>query len=134
MSRVTEIRYVGYGVPDLAAERAFYAETWGLREVAERDGLVYFAAEGSDNLFVVRLRAAAEPAGEKLLVVACEGVEFGLMIDHVLGLRAVAAARLGGEVPGLDGRHLRGLTPDGLIVLDLPALLPALTVGEAPGA
>ena len=30
MSRVTEIRYVGYGVPDLEAERAFYRDKWGL--------------------------------------------------------------------------------------------------------
>lgn len=56
MSRVTEIRYVGYAVNDLAAERAFYADNWGLREVHEADGLVYFAAQGHDELFVVRLR------------------------------------------------------------------------------
>jgi len=56
MARVTEIRYVGYGVPDLSAERDFYREQWGLREVAEQDGLVYFAAEGTDERFVVRLR------------------------------------------------------------------------------
>ena len=31
MSRVTEIRHVGYGVPDLAAERDFYARKWGLK-------------------------------------------------------------------------------------------------------
>lgn len=56
MSRVIEIRYVGYGVADLAAEREFYAEKWCLKQVAERDGMVYFAAEGSDDLYVVRLR------------------------------------------------------------------------------
>ena len=39
MSRVTEIRYVGYGVEDFAAERAFYAEDWGLVEVAAQDGI-----------------------------------------------------------------------------------------------
>ena len=33
MSRVTEIRYVGYGVEDFEAERKFYAEDWGLVEV-----------------------------------------------------------------------------------------------------
>lgn len=59
MSRVTEIRYVGYAVPDLEAERAFYRDKWGLREVAERDGLVYFAAHGSDEAYVVRLRQDA---------------------------------------------------------------------------
>ncbi len=58
MARVTDIRYVGYGVPDLAAEREFYGRKWGLKEVAQRDGLVYFAAEGHDELFIVRLRAS----------------------------------------------------------------------------
>jgi catechol 2,3-dioxygenase-like lactoylglutathione lyase family enzyme len=60
MSRVTEIRYVGYGVVDLEAERAFYADKWGLKQIAEQDGAVYFATEGHDELFVVSLRAAAE--------------------------------------------------------------------------
>lgn len=59
MSRVTEIRYVGYAVTDLAAERAFYVDNWKLREVHEEGGLVYFAAEGHDELYVVRLRQDA---------------------------------------------------------------------------
>ena len=37
MSRVTEIRYVGYGVEDFDAERAFYTQDWGLEEVAASD-------------------------------------------------------------------------------------------------
>jgi catechol 2,3-dioxygenase-like lactoylglutathione lyase family enzyme len=56
MSRITEIRYVGYSVADLAAERDFYTEKWCLKEVATKDGLVYFATEGSEQLFVIRLR------------------------------------------------------------------------------
>jgi catechol 2,3-dioxygenase-like lactoylglutathione lyase family enzyme len=60
MARVTEIRYVGYGVLNLEAERAFYRDQWGLREAAEQDGMVYFAAQGSDEPFVVRLRPAEE--------------------------------------------------------------------------
>ena len=59
MSRVTEIRYVGYAVADLEAERAFYADKWKLKQVHAADGLVYFAAEGHDELFVVRLRQDA---------------------------------------------------------------------------
>jgi catechol 2,3-dioxygenase-like lactoylglutathione lyase family enzyme len=59
MSRVTEIRYVGYAVNDLAAERAFYADKWQLKEVHEADGMVYFAAQGHDELYVVRLRQDA---------------------------------------------------------------------------
>lgn len=59
MSRVTEIRYVGYAVTDLAAERAFYTDNWKLKEVRDADGMVYFAAEGHDELYVVRLRQDA---------------------------------------------------------------------------
>lgn len=60
MARVGEIRFVGYGVPDLEAERAFYRDKWGLREVCAQDGLVHFAAQGHDELYVVRLRSAPE--------------------------------------------------------------------------
>lgn len=58
MTRVTDIRYVGYAVSDLEAERAFYRDKWGLREVAEKDGMVYLATEGHPELYVVRLRPA----------------------------------------------------------------------------
>lgn len=56
MSRVTEIRYVGYAVPDLEAEREFYTDKWKLAQVHEADGMAYFATEGHDELYVVRLR------------------------------------------------------------------------------
>jgi catechol 2,3-dioxygenase-like lactoylglutathione lyase family enzyme len=60
MSKVCEIRYVGYGVVDLDAECSFYAEKWGLTRVAEQDGVHYFAAEGHDEKFIVSLRPATE--------------------------------------------------------------------------
>lgn len=55
-ARVTDLQYVAHAVPDLTAERKFYGETWGLTEVGEEDGKVYFAAEGSPHPFVIRLR------------------------------------------------------------------------------
>ena len=60
MARVNEIRYVGYGVTDLAAERDFYRDVWGMREVGTYDDMVYFACQGHDEHHVVRLRAAEE--------------------------------------------------------------------------
>ncbi len=39
---MTDLHYVAHAVPDLAAERKFYGETWGLTEVGEQDGKVYF--------------------------------------------------------------------------------------------
>ena len=55
-ARVTDLQFVAHAVPDLAAERKFYGETWGLVEVADEDGKIYFAAEGSAQPYVVRLR------------------------------------------------------------------------------
>jgi len=55
---VTELRYVGYAVADFDAERAFFADPWGLTEVVADDGIAWFAAEGSPQPFVVRLRRA----------------------------------------------------------------------------
>ena len=59
MSRITEIRYVGYGVEDFDAERRFYAEDWGLVEVAAEDGLAWFKTHGHDEHHVVRLHKSA---------------------------------------------------------------------------
>ena len=56
MARVSDLQYVALAVPDLAAEREFFGKTWGLTEVGEEDGCVYFAAEGSEQSYVVRLR------------------------------------------------------------------------------
>lgn len=56
MSRVTEIRYIAYGVPDFEGERAFYADVWGLEPVRADDGMAYFKTYGDDEHHVVRLR------------------------------------------------------------------------------
>lgn len=53
---VNDLQYVALAIPDLAAERAFFGETWGLVEVGEEDGKIYFAAQGSPHPFVIRLR------------------------------------------------------------------------------
>jgi catechol 2,3-dioxygenase-like lactoylglutathione lyase family enzyme len=55
MSRVSDIRYVGYGVVNFDAERAFYADNWGLVEVAHEDGLAWFKTHGHDEHHVARL-------------------------------------------------------------------------------
>jgi catechol 2,3-dioxygenase-like lactoylglutathione lyase family enzyme len=60
MVRVSDLHYVALAVPDLAAERAFFGETWGLIDLGEKDGGVYFAAEGSEHPFVIRLRQDVE--------------------------------------------------------------------------
>ena len=83
MSKVSEIRYVGYGVTDLERERAFYRDHWGLKEVAERDGMVYFAAEGSDELCVVRLRPSCENRIDVIALAADSRSDVDVLYERV---------------------------------------------------
>jgi catechol 2,3-dioxygenase-like lactoylglutathione lyase family enzyme len=57
---ITHLRHVDIAVPDLATQREFYTNTWGLAEQHTDSGLSYLAAEGSPEQYVVRLRQAAE--------------------------------------------------------------------------
>lgn len=53
---ITHLRHVDLAVPDYATQRDFYTNLWGLTEVETDGELSYFAAEGSDEPFIVRLR------------------------------------------------------------------------------
>ena len=53
---ITHLRHVDLAVPDFETQRTFYKDTWGLTEVGKDGDLSYFAAEGSPELYVVRLR------------------------------------------------------------------------------
>ena len=53
---ITHLRYVGFAMPQLEDQRAFYGGAWGLTEVAVEHGVHYYAAEGSPEPFVLRLR------------------------------------------------------------------------------
>lgn len=53
---ITHLRHVGFAMPQLDEQCAFYGQQWGLTEVAQKDGVHFFAAEGSPEPFVIRLR------------------------------------------------------------------------------
>lgn len=57
---ITHLRHVDLAVPDLSRQRGFYEDVWGLTRVGEDSGLVFLAAEGSPEQYVIRLRAGAE--------------------------------------------------------------------------
>ncbi|HEX8303119.1 VOC family protein [Sphingomonas sp.] len=117
MSRVTEIRFVGYGTPDVDAERAFYRDCWGLKEVGESDGsdgMVYFAAEGSDELYVVRLRQSEEKRIDVVGLQADTRADVDALFDKVnaAGARIIFPPR---ELTGFGGGYgFRFFSPDGL--------------------
>lgn len=114
MSRVTEIRYVGYGVPDLDAERGFYRDVWGLREVAEADGMVWFAAQGSDEHHVVRLRPSEIRRIDVIALAADSRADVDALHDKVLaaGCRIISAPAALNQPGG--GYGFRFFSPDGL--------------------
>jgi len=114
MSRVTEIRYVGYAMPQVEAERAFYSDVWGLKQVAEQDGMIYFAAEGHDELFVVRLREATEKRIDVIALAADTRGDVDALHEKVAaaGCRIIFAPR---ELTGFGGGYgFRFFSPDGL--------------------
>jgi catechol 2,3-dioxygenase-like lactoylglutathione lyase family enzyme len=114
MSKVSEIRYVGYGVVDLEAERAFYSAKWGLQQVAEVDGAYYYATEGHDERFVVRLRAAGVNRIDVVALAAETRADVDALQAKVIaaGCQIVHAAREL-STPG-GGYGFRFHSPDGL--------------------
>ena len=114
MSRVVEIRYVGYATPELDAERKFYRDVWGLREAAEQDGMVYFAAEGHDEPFVVRLRGSEEKRVDVIALAAETRVDVDALHEKVVaaGSKVIFSPR---ALTGFGGGYgFRFFSPDGL--------------------
>lgn len=114
MARVTDIRYVGYGVTDLEAERKFYADTWGLAEVGEKDGMVHFAAQGHDELYVVRLRRSERKQIDIIALAAATRSDVDELHQQVVdaGCIVVFAPR---DLTTLGGGYgFRFFSPDGL--------------------
>ena len=116
MSRVTEIRYVGYGVTDLEAERAYYADVFGLEPVPSEDGMAWFKAQGHDEHHVVCLR----PAEENRLDVIALAAESRVDVDALLAKVTAAGCRIVHEpreltTPG-GGYGFRCFSPDGLLL------------------
>jgi catechol 2,3-dioxygenase-like lactoylglutathione lyase family enzyme len=114
MSRVTEIRYVGYGVEDFDAERHFYADQWGLVEVALDEGAAWLKTHGNDEHHVVRLHRAQVNHVEVIALAADSPADVDALHDAVAngGCRIVHQPR---ELlaPG-GGYGFRFFSPDGL--------------------
>ncbi|GLZ12012.1 oxidoreductase [Actinomadura sp. NBRC 104425] len=57
---ITHLRHVDLAVPDYTVQREFYTTLWGLTPVAEDTDIVFLAAEGSPEQYIVRLRKDAD--------------------------------------------------------------------------
>lgn len=114
MSRVTEIRYIGYGVQDFDAERAFYEEKWGLKPVAAEGDLAWLRTEGGDEPATLRLRRSDANHVDVIALATDSRADVDALHAKVAeaGCRIVHAPRALSSPGG--GYGFRCFTPDGL--------------------
>jgi catechol 2,3-dioxygenase-like lactoylglutathione lyase family enzyme len=114
MSRVTEIRYVGYGVEDFDAERAFYAENWGLAEVAIEQDTAWLKTQGNDEHHVVRLHKSDANCVEVIALAADSRADVDALHGSVAGFGCkIIHDPMELDAPG-GGYGFRFFSPDGL--------------------
>ncbi|WP_294257112.1 VOC family protein [uncultured Sphingomonas sp.] len=115
MTRVTEIRYVGYAVTDFDAEKKFYEDIWGLEPVPSNDGMAWFKAQGHDEHHVVRLR----PAEENRIDVIALAADSSADVDAIRARAESAGCKIVREPAELStpggGYGFRFFSPDGLL-------------------
>ena len=115
MSRVTDIRYVGYGVVDFDAEAAFYSDVWCLDRVPSDDGMAWFKTPGDDEHHVVRLRKADENRCDVIAFATGSRADVAALHARIVATGAAgvtAPAEL--ATPG-GGYGFRFFSPDGLL-------------------
>ncbi|MEN2787319.1 VOC family protein [Sphingomonas qilianensis] len=114
MSRVTDIRYIGYAMPDIEAESAFYSKVWGLQPVSSDDGMTYFKAQGDDEHHVVRLRQDETMRIDVIGLATDSRSSVDALHDNVVaaGCRVIFAPRDLTTAGG--GYGFRFFSPDGL--------------------
>jgi catechol 2,3-dioxygenase-like lactoylglutathione lyase family enzyme len=114
MARVTEIRFVGYGVEGFDAERRFYTDDWGLVEVEQTGDLSWFKTHGHDEHHVVRLHKSPTNCVEVIALAADSRADVDALHDKVsaAGCKVVQAPR-DMDAPG-GGYGFRFFSPDGL--------------------
>jgi len=112
-ARVSDLHYVGLAVPDLAAEREFFGKTWGLVEVGEQDGKVYFAAEGSPHPYVIRLRQDAEKKTDLIGFSADSAATVDAIFAQVQASGARVITAPGAAEGPAGGYAFRFFDPDG---------------------
>lgn len=113
MASVTDLQYVALAVPNLAAEREFFGKTWGLTEVGEEDGTVYFAAEGMPHPYVLSLRQDAERKTDLVGFSAASREDVDALFAQVKEAEAKIISEPG-PLEGLAGDYgFRFFDPDG---------------------
>ncbi len=113
MVSVTDLQFVSLAVPDLQAERDFFGKVWGLTEVADADGKVYFAAEGVSHPYVIVLREDAERKTDLVGFSAASKVDVDAVFQQAMDAGAKAIGEPGPIEGPAGGYGCRFFDPDG---------------------
>jgi purine-binding chemotaxis protein CheW len=96
-------------------------------------GLINLRSQIHPVVDLLRLWGQGEEGdGRHVLLVECNGIYFGLLASEIVGVRPLATASLRpleSASAKLNSQHVKGVAPD-FILLDLPGLLPDVTVNE----
>ena len=119
--KITAVRSVTLGTPDLRASTTFYSEIWGLTPVLEKDGVTYLRGTGSfHHLLALVEQPQPRLMGLDLLAsdhAAIAALHATIAASPAAGLTAPAAITAPGGGYGFsfsdpEGRNLRVLTED----------------------
>jgi catechol 2,3-dioxygenase-like lactoylglutathione lyase family enzyme len=112
-ARVTHLRHVAVAVPDFDGAADFYGGVWALSRQDGEKGLAYFAAEGSCEQYIYRIRKS----DEKRLDLIAFGAEDEAAVDALASDLAADGVRLSSEPANLQtpggGYGFRFFDPDG---------------------
>jgi catechol 2,3-dioxygenase-like lactoylglutathione lyase family enzyme len=118
VARVTHLRYVGMAVPDFDQACSFYGGVWGLTEAASDKDVKFFAAQGSAEPYIYRVRRSDE--GQRRLDLIGFGAESDKAVDQLAADLGSAGVTIVTEPGALDspagGYGFRFFDPDGRVV------------------
>ncbi len=115
--RVSHLRHVAVAVPNLDEQVTFYAGLWGLNKAATDGDVVYFAAEGSPEQYIYRVRKSED---ERRIDLVAFGVADRAAVDTMAADLAASDVELLSEPDDLQtpggGYGFRFFDPDGRTV------------------
>jgi catechol 2,3-dioxygenase-like lactoylglutathione lyase family enzyme len=115
-TRVIRLRHVGVAAPNFQEAVTFYTDAWGLTKTDSDSGIAFFAAEGSPEQYILRIRQA----DEKRIDLLAFGVESAESVDALAQQLASEGVRFVSEpgplqTPG-GGYGFRFFDPDGRVI------------------
>jgi catechol 2,3-dioxygenase-like lactoylglutathione lyase family enzyme len=116
MPKVTRMRNVSVAAPNFDEAVTFYRDIWGLTQIEGEPNMAYFAAEGSPEQYILRIRKSDEKRVDALAL----GVDSASDVDAIAADLASSGTRFVSEpgtlqTPG-GGYGFRFFDPDGRVV------------------